>query len=196
MGSVSDRAPASFPPTAVLCGQHQGKPWPLSRADDPDQWLESAYRNMPILIQLDDGQTAWPDISGELVLSMPAALDMGDGVQGYRPVHPITGCSRPPPSGSVNFPTPESPRPHQMGWSQPPMRTDFGRQRAPGALHRAGEWHCDWLARWPDRSAPATSRSLSRVPEIVSPGSGPWPETTRPPQHEDGRRVVGRAIRI
>ncbi len=78
-----------FLPPQVSVDDDQGKPRPLSRDDDPDQWLESVYRNVPILIQFDDGQTVWPDTSGELctssaskpdlVLSMLAALDVHDG---------------------------------------------------------------------------------------------------------------------
>jgi protein-L-isoaspartate O-methyltransferase len=50
---------------------------------------QAAYRNVPILIQFDDGKTRWPDTGGELctssaskpdlVLSMLAALDVHDG---------------------------------------------------------------------------------------------------------------------
>lgn len=74
-----------FLPPQVWVDDEQGKPQPLSRDDNPGQWLESAYRNVPILIQFDDGQTVWPD-TGELctssaskpdlVLSMLAALDV------------------------------------------------------------------------------------------------------------------------
>jgi protein-L-isoaspartate O-methyltransferase len=78
-----------FLPPQVWVDDDQGKPQPLSRDDDPDQWCQAAYRNVPILIQFDDGQTVWPDIGGELctssaskpdlVLSMMAALDVHDG---------------------------------------------------------------------------------------------------------------------
>lgn len=78
-----------FLPPQFWVDNDQGKPQPLSRDDAPDQWLESAYRNVPILIQFDDGQTVWPDTSGELctssaskpdlVLSMLAALDVREG---------------------------------------------------------------------------------------------------------------------
>ena len=78
-----------FLPPQVWVDDDQGKPQPLSRDDDPGQWLESAYRNVPILIQFDDGQTIWPDTAGELctssaskpdlVLSMLAALDVREG---------------------------------------------------------------------------------------------------------------------
>lgn len=64
----------------------QGRPQPLSRDDDPSQWRQAAYRDVPILIQFDDGKTRWPDTGGELctssaskpelVLSMLAALDV------------------------------------------------------------------------------------------------------------------------
>lgn len=78
-----------FLPPQVWVDDEQGKPQPLSRDNDPGQWLESAYRNVPILIQFDDGQTVWPDTSGELctssaskpglVLNMLAALDVHEG---------------------------------------------------------------------------------------------------------------------
>jgi len=58
-----------FLPPQVWVDDDQGKPQPLSRDDDPGQWLESAYRNGPILIQFDDGQTIWPDTAGELCTS-------------------------------------------------------------------------------------------------------------------------------
>ncbi len=78
-----------FLPPQVWVDDEHGKPQPLSRDNDANQWLEFAYRNVPILIQFDDGQTVWPDTSGELctssaskpdlVLSMLAALDVHDG---------------------------------------------------------------------------------------------------------------------
>jgi hypothetical protein len=58
-----------FLPPQVWMDDDQGKPRPLSRDDDHDQWLESAYRNVPVLTQFDDGQTVWPDTSGELCTS-------------------------------------------------------------------------------------------------------------------------------
>jgi protein-L-isoaspartate O-methyltransferase len=79
----------AFLPPQVWVDDEQGNPQPLSRYDDPDRWLKAAYRNVPILIQFDDGKTRWPDTSGELctssaskpelVLSMLVALDVHDG---------------------------------------------------------------------------------------------------------------------
>ncbi len=79
----------AFLPPQVWVDDEDGKPQPLSCDDDPDQWLETAYRNVPILIQFDDGTTRWPDTSGELctssaskpdlVLSMLAALEVHEG---------------------------------------------------------------------------------------------------------------------
>jgi protein-L-isoaspartate O-methyltransferase len=73
-------------------GKHDPTPdgdEPLNCHDDPDRWLKAAYRNVPILIQFDDGKTRWPDTSGklctssaskpDLALSMLAALDVDDG---------------------------------------------------------------------------------------------------------------------
>ncbi|HEX5142438.1 MAG TPA: methyltransferase domain-containing protein [Mycobacterium sp.] len=78
-----------FLPPQVWVDDERGTPQPLSRDDDPVRWLECAYRNVPILTQFDDGQTAWPETDGELctssaskpelVLSMLAALDVQDG---------------------------------------------------------------------------------------------------------------------
>ncbi|MGH4001367.1 MAG: methyltransferase domain-containing protein, partial [Pseudonocardiaceae bacterium] len=77
-----------FLPSQVWVDDDQGKPRPLSRDDDAGRWLEWAYRNVPILTQFDDGQTAWPATHGELctssaskpdlVLSMLASLDVHD----------------------------------------------------------------------------------------------------------------------
>jgi protein-L-isoaspartate O-methyltransferase len=78
-----------FLPPQVWVDDEEGKPQPLSCEEDPDRWLETAYRNVPILVQFDDGTTRWPDTSGELctssaskpdlVLSMLAALEVHDG---------------------------------------------------------------------------------------------------------------------
>ena len=78
-----------FLPPQVWVDDNQGEPQPVSRDDDLDRWLESAYRNIPILTQFDDGQTTWPGTGGELctssaskpdlVLSMLAALDVHEG---------------------------------------------------------------------------------------------------------------------
>ncbi len=78
-----------FLPSQIWVDDEHGKPQPLSRHDDPDQWLESAYRNVPILTQFDDGRTIWPATSGELctssaskpalMLRMLTALDVRDG---------------------------------------------------------------------------------------------------------------------
>ncbi|MGH3871519.1 MAG: methyltransferase domain-containing protein [Pseudonocardiaceae bacterium] len=79
----------AFLPAQVWVDDAEGKPQPLSCDDDPDRWLETAYRNVPILIQFDDGTSKWPDTSGELctssaskpdlVLSMLAALEVHEG---------------------------------------------------------------------------------------------------------------------
>ncbi len=78
-----------FLPPQVWVDDDQGRPQPLSRDDDFDRWLAAAYRNVPILIQFDDGNTRWPDNGGELctssaskpelVLGMLTALDVHDG---------------------------------------------------------------------------------------------------------------------
>lgn len=78
-----------FLPSQLWVDDEHGAPQPLSRDHDPDKWLAAAYRNVPILTQFDDGQTAWPDTSGELctssaskpelVLSMLDALDVHNG---------------------------------------------------------------------------------------------------------------------
>ncbi|MGQ0774835.1 MAG: methyltransferase domain-containing protein [Pseudonocardiales bacterium] len=78
-----------FLPRHCWVDDEQGQPQPLSRENDPDRWLEVAYRNVPILTQFDDGHTVWPDTNGtlctssaskpDLVLSMLAALDVHDG---------------------------------------------------------------------------------------------------------------------
>lgn len=78
-----------FIPSQIWMDDEHGTPQPLSRDHDPDQWLAAAYRNVPILTQFDDGQTVWPDTSGELctssaskpdlVLSMLDALDVHAG---------------------------------------------------------------------------------------------------------------------
>jgi protein-L-isoaspartate O-methyltransferase len=78
-----------FLPPQVWVDDERGTPQPLSRHDDPDRWLAVAYRNVPVLLQFDDGTTRWPDTSGEmctssaskpeLVLSMLDALDVRDG---------------------------------------------------------------------------------------------------------------------
>jgi protein-L-isoaspartate O-methyltransferase len=78
-----------FLPSQIWVEDEHGTPQPLSRDHDPDQWLAAAYRNVPVLTQFDDGQTGWPDTSGELctssaskpglVLSMLDALDVHHG---------------------------------------------------------------------------------------------------------------------
>ncbi|MFD9895813.1 methyltransferase domain-containing protein [Amycolatopsis sp. NPDC059027] len=78
-----------FLPPRFWVDDDQGEPRPISRDDDPDLWLESAYLNVPVLTQFDDGRTVWPAVDGavctssasqpDLVLSMLAALDVHDG---------------------------------------------------------------------------------------------------------------------
>ncbi|MGB8202431.1 MAG: hypothetical protein WCF33_22555 [Pseudonocardiaceae bacterium] len=78
-----------LPAETSLHDDDAGRPQPLSRDDGSDQWRQAAYRNVPILIQFDDGKTRWPDTGGglgtssaskpELVLGMLTALDVHDG---------------------------------------------------------------------------------------------------------------------
>jgi protein-L-isoaspartate O-methyltransferase len=78
-----------FLPPQVWVDDAWGTPQPLSCYEDLDRWLAVAYRNVPVLLQFDDGTTRWPDTSGEvctssaskpsLVLSMLDALDVHDG---------------------------------------------------------------------------------------------------------------------
>lgn len=65
-----------FLPAQIWVDDEHGTPQPLSRAYDPDQWLAAAYRNTPILTQFDDGQTVWPDASGELCTSSASKPDL------------------------------------------------------------------------------------------------------------------------
>lgn len=62
---------------------------PLHRADDPQRWLELAYRNRALITQVDDGYPAGPDSAGfeatssasmpSVVAVMLSALDVRDG---------------------------------------------------------------------------------------------------------------------
>jgi protein-L-isoaspartate O-methyltransferase len=52
-----DVARHRFLPPQVWVDDDEGRPQPLSRDDDSGQWRQAAYRNVPILIQFDDGKT-------------------------------------------------------------------------------------------------------------------------------------------
>lgn len=64
-----------LPPRFWVDNEH-GEPRPVNYEDDPDQWLAWAYRNVPILIQFDDGRTTWPDTGGELCTSSASKPDL------------------------------------------------------------------------------------------------------------------------
>jgi protein-L-isoaspartate O-methyltransferase len=75
-----------FLPAHVWVDDENGLPKPVSRTDDPQQWWNAAYGNVPVLTQFDDGRTAWPSVDGhmctcsaskpDLVLRMLVALDV------------------------------------------------------------------------------------------------------------------------
>lgn len=64
---------------------------PRYRADDPQRWLELAYRNRSVITQVDDGRPSGPALAGfeatssasmpSMVAVMLAALDVQDGQQ-------------------------------------------------------------------------------------------------------------------
>ncbi|GAA0645860.1 methyltransferase domain-containing protein [Kutzneria viridogrisea] len=79
----------AFLPDRVWIDDNRGRPHPLSRTTDPDQWLAAAYSDIPVLTQFDDGHTAWPSAAGLVctssaskpthVLAMLTALDARPG---------------------------------------------------------------------------------------------------------------------
>ncbi len=52
----------TFLPDKIWVDDGDGEPQPVNRDTDPDRWLESAYANVPIVTQFDDGATVWPAI--------------------------------------------------------------------------------------------------------------------------------------
>ena len=51
-----------FLPTQIWTDDDDGDPQPIDRDTDPDRWLASAYSNVAIVTQFDDGATVWPDV--------------------------------------------------------------------------------------------------------------------------------------
>jgi hypothetical protein len=50
----------AFLPAKIWMDDGEGEPQPINRGADPDRWLESAYANVAIVTQFDDGATVWP----------------------------------------------------------------------------------------------------------------------------------------
>jgi protein-L-isoaspartate O-methyltransferase len=50
----------AFLPAKIWMDDGEGDPRPINRDTDPDRWLESAYTNVAIVTQFDDGTTRWP----------------------------------------------------------------------------------------------------------------------------------------
>jgi protein-L-isoaspartate(D-aspartate) O-methyltransferase len=65
-----------FLPPQFWVDDETGRPHPLSVHDKPDQWRAAAYRNVPILTQFDDGDTVWPDTSGQACTSSASKPDL------------------------------------------------------------------------------------------------------------------------
>lgn len=79
-----------FLPAKIWIDDDEGDPQPINRDTDPDRWLESAYSDVSIVTQFDDGATVWPDIGVHrtssasepgMVATMLDHLDVRDGQQ-------------------------------------------------------------------------------------------------------------------
>ncbi|MEU4803619.1 methyltransferase domain-containing protein [Actinosynnema sp. NPDC023587] len=78
----------AFIPARCWVDDRTGRPAPFDRVTDPDGWAAAVYSDRPIVTQLDDGATVWPDTSRNptssasqpsLVLAMLDALDVEPG---------------------------------------------------------------------------------------------------------------------
>ncbi len=78
----------AFLPAKIWMDGGEGQPQPISRDTDPDRWLESAYANVAIVTQFDDGTTVWPAIGVHrtssasepaMVATMLDCLDVREG---------------------------------------------------------------------------------------------------------------------
>ncbi|MCK2240040.1 MULTISPECIES: methyltransferase domain-containing protein [unclassified Crossiella] len=79
---------AEFVPAHCWANTLDGATEPLDREEDPARWEAAVYSDQPIVTQLDDGATTWPETSGNatssasqpsLVLEMLDSLDIQDG---------------------------------------------------------------------------------------------------------------------
>jgi protein-L-isoaspartate(D-aspartate) O-methyltransferase len=80
----------AFLPAKIWVDDGDGEPRPLNRDTNPDEWLESAYTNVAIVTQFDDGATVWPAIGTHrtssasepaMVATMLERLDVREGQQ-------------------------------------------------------------------------------------------------------------------
>jgi protein-L-isoaspartate O-methyltransferase len=78
---------AAFVPDRCWVDDHRGELRPLDRENDPTAWASAVYSDQPIVTQLDDGRTTWPDTSRNvtssasqpsMVLAMLDALNVAD----------------------------------------------------------------------------------------------------------------------
>jgi protein-L-isoaspartate(D-aspartate) O-methyltransferase len=78
----------AFLPAKIWVDDGEGEPQPINRGANPDRWLESAYANVAIVTQFDDGATVWPAIGVHrtssasepgMVAAMLDCLDMQEG---------------------------------------------------------------------------------------------------------------------
>jgi protein-L-isoaspartate O-methyltransferase len=61
-----------FVPPVAWCSPYDADDYPIDREADPGLWLRSAYRNMPIVTQLDDGAVPVASGQGEATSSLSA----------------------------------------------------------------------------------------------------------------------------
>lgn len=88
---------AAFIPDRIWFDDTRGRPQPIDRAREPDRWRAAVDADAPIVTQLDDGATVWPETSlnatssasePSLVRAMLATLDLAAG---YRVLEIGTG---------------------------------------------------------------------------------------------------------
>uniref|UniRef100_UPI003F491A23 methyltransferase domain-containing protein n=1 Tax=Amycolatopsis sp. CA-151526 TaxID=3239921 RepID=UPI003F491A23 len=79
---------AAFIPGRIWFDDARGRPQPIDRATEPDRWRAAVEQDAPIVTQLDDGATVWPETSlnatssasePSLVRAMLATLDARQG---------------------------------------------------------------------------------------------------------------------
>ncbi|MGH3974692.1 MAG: methyltransferase domain-containing protein [Pseudonocardiaceae bacterium] len=87
----------AFLPVRIWVDDGEGEPRPIDRDTDPDRWLGSAYANVAIVTQFDDGAAVWParGVHRTSSASEPAMvatmLDCLDVLEGQRVLEIGTG---------------------------------------------------------------------------------------------------------
>ncbi|MBB5158826.1 methyltransferase domain-containing protein [Saccharopolyspora phatthalungensis] len=79
---------ASFIPARAWANDDSGRLRPIDRDTDPETWSNVVASDLPIVTQIDDGATPWPEVRGQVsssasqpsvVRTMLEALDVRDG---------------------------------------------------------------------------------------------------------------------